>query len=253
LDEPRYGEVELGEVPLAQTGIGAAGQKAAAKAKQYIAAAKAKAGMPPEKVCWIQNVLNVTQGESLVTDGIYGPKTRAAVTRFQQKGLKVDGIVGPETNTALIQAALNQIALASVLPVNGVMDAATQQEIINFQGAQNIKVDGVVGPETRGAMIRALGGTCVFPKPKPKPKPKYVEMPSSCNKEELSRLVNRCIEDSKRCLIAATQDLGLAALACRGNAVCNAAATGKFLLAMKRCQDALKLCDQDAKRATNCQ
>jgi len=31
-------------------------------------------------------------------DGIYGPKTKAAVTRFQkERGLKVDGIAGPQT------------------------------------------------------------------------------------------------------------------------------------------------------------
>jgi hypothetical protein len=263
LDEPRFGEHELGEVPLLKKGIAAAAARAAAQAAKQIAAAKAKkAGMPPEKVCWIQNVLNVTQGESLVTDGIFGPLTRGAVTKFQAKnGLKVDGIVGPQTETALIQAALNQIALASVLPVNGVMDAATRQEIINFQTANNIKVDGIVGPQTRGAMIFALGGGCTFPKPKPGPKPPgpgpkppgpTPTLPS-CNKEELSRLVNRCIDDSKRCLIAAHQDLGLAVLACAGNPACNAIQVGKYLLALKRCRDALTLCDQDAKRATNCQ
>ena len=260
LDEPQFGEVELGEVPLAKTGIGAAGAKAAAKAKQYIAKAKAKAGLPAEKVCWIQNVLNLTQGESLVTDGIYGPKTRAAVTRFQQKnGLKVDGIVGPETTTGLIQAALNQIALASVLPINGVMDAATRQEIIKFQSANNLTVDGIVGRNTRAAMVKALGGRCTFPKPRPGTKPPGPKPgptpppPATCDKPELARLVNRCIDDSKRCLKNAHEDLGVALLACLGNPVCNAAEMGKYLLALGRCRDALTLCDQDAKRATKCQ
>lgn len=36
------------------------------------------------------------------TDGIYGPKTEAAIERFQQsKGLAVDGIVGPNTSNEL--------------------------------------------------------------------------------------------------------------------------------------------------------
>jgi peptidoglycan hydrolase-like protein with peptidoglycan-binding domain len=271
LDEPRFGEHEMGEVPLLQKGIAAAAQKAAAQAAKQIAAAKAKkAGMPAEKVCWIQNVLNVTQGESLVADGIFGPKTRAAVTRFQAKnGLKIDGIFGPQTETASIQAALNQIALASVLSVNGVMDAATRQEIIKFQSANNLKVDGIVGRNTRAAMVKALGGACVFPKPKPGPKPPgpkppgtkppgtkppdFIEVPPACDKPELARLVNRCIEDSKRCLINAHQDLGLALLGCAGNPACNAVEMGKYLLALKRCRDALTLCDQDAKRTTKCQ
>ena len=253
LDEPRSGEYELGEVSTAS--------------------------MPAEKVCWIQNVLNVTQGETLAADGIFGPKTRAAVKRFQQtNGLKVDGIVGPQTETALIQSALNQISLASVLPVNGVMDAATRQEIIKFQSANNLTVDGIVGRNTRAAMVRALGGRCVFPKPKPGTKPPgpkppppdtqppppgtqppgpkppdFIEVKPQCNKPELSRLVDRCIADSKRCIVNAHQDLGIALLACLGNPVCNAAEVGKYLLALKRCKDALLLCDQDAKRATNCQ
>lgn len=51
----------------------------------------------------IQKRLNeLGQNPPLATDGVYGPKTRAAVIAFQQsKGLTPDGIVGPKTLSAL--------------------------------------------------------------------------------------------------------------------------------------------------------
>jgi hypothetical protein len=148
-------------------------KKAVAPAAHKIVAEavrRAKAGIPPEKACWIQTVLNKASGEDLVPDGLYGPKTGAAVRRFQARsGLFANGVVDPRTNTALIQTALNQIALASLLPVDGVMDGRTRQEVIRFQTAKNLLPDGIVGPRTRAAMVLGLGGQCRTPTPKPKP------------------------------------------------------------------------------------
>lgn len=49
----------------------------------------------------LQEALNA-QGESLVTDGIFGASTHAAIISFQAKhGLTPDGIVGPRTAAAL--------------------------------------------------------------------------------------------------------------------------------------------------------
>ncbi|GEL07648.1 NlpC/P60 family protein [Salisediminibacterium halotolerans] len=50
----------------------------------------------------LQSELNSATSHSLTVDGIYGPKTRAAVTAFQQSaGIGVDGIAGPNTYSAI--------------------------------------------------------------------------------------------------------------------------------------------------------
>lgn len=59
-------------------------------------------GDQAEMIAALQNTLNSypyeVTGPDLVADGIYGPKTEAAVINFQSwYGLQVDGITGPET------------------------------------------------------------------------------------------------------------------------------------------------------------
>jgi Putative peptidoglycan binding domain len=61
----------------------------------------------PEVVA-LQNALNLRLNltDPLVLDGDFGPKTEAAVRKFQkQEGLKVDGIAGPQTLGALFERA----------------------------------------------------------------------------------------------------------------------------------------------------
>lgn len=54
---------------------------------------------------WVQRSLNRVAGEKLAVDGDLGPRTRAAVRRFQQKKrLPAVGTVGPRTEAALITA-----------------------------------------------------------------------------------------------------------------------------------------------------
>jgi peptidoglycan hydrolase-like protein with peptidoglycan-binding domain len=123
-------------------------------------------GLTAEKTCWVQNILDHAMGEKLALDGKIGPLFRAAVRRFQTAhGLKADGVVGLPTETALIQAALNEIAQQSLVAVDGVMDQRTVGEIRRFQSAQRLPIDGRVGPITRGVMIRALGGRACSPHP----------------------------------------------------------------------------------------
>jgi len=134
-----------GTPPVAQKGVAAAMRAAMAKVNFQT------------KVPWIQTVLNRAEGENLVVDGLYGPRTLEAIRRFQSRhGLRVEGILPPQTETALIQTGLNAIAQSSILPVNGVMDSGTRQEIARFQRRSNLAADAIVGPRTRTAMIAAL-------------------------------------------------------------------------------------------------
>jgi peptidoglycan hydrolase-like protein with peptidoglycan-binding domain len=151
----------LGWPAVAHKGVGAAAAKATAAVRASTRTAPRYPGLAPEKTCWLQTILNQAEGEGLVIDGIYGPLSRAAVVRFQTKyGLRVDGIVGPQTETALTQTALNRIAQASLVPVNGVFDARTREEVVRFQTRSRLVADGIVGPRTRAAMVAALGGRC---------------------------------------------------------------------------------------------
>jgi peptidoglycan hydrolase-like protein with peptidoglycan-binding domain len=58
------------------------------------------------------NFRNNKNGRTLVVDGIFGAKTKAAVIAFQKamsaeiRGFAVDGIVGPQTWQALVTEAL---------------------------------------------------------------------------------------------------------------------------------------------------
>jgi hypothetical protein len=152
------------------------------------------AGMTREQACWVQNVLNQSEGEALATDGLYGPLSRAAVLRFQQKsGFQVDGIVGPVTEAGLIQAGLNRSAMASLVPITGVMDAVTRQEVVRFQQGHGLAADGIVGPRTRAAMVTAMGGRCpVFPPPRPVIPTPVPPPPVGCDQARFDALKSQC-------------------------------------------------------------
>lgn len=69
------------------------------------------AAFDPNVTKWVQGSLNtlLSPSPNLAVDGIYGPRTRAAVERLQEKlGLVVDGLAGSITRAA-IEGALAKL------------------------------------------------------------------------------------------------------------------------------------------------
>ena len=121
------------------------------------------------------------RGHTVTVDGIFGPKTDAAVRAFQQqKGLSVDGIVGPNTWSALIitvkkgsqgdavRGVQEEFQFRNLsgdpgtgLTVDGIFGPKTDAAVRDFQKAlhqdiPSVTVDGIVGPVTWRALVSGM-------------------------------------------------------------------------------------------------
>jgi len=131
-------------------------------------------------VLTLQHLLRARQ-HTVVADGIFGPRTDAAVRAFQgQKSLAVDGIVGPRTWSALVvqvKKGSRGEAVRGVqvefqfrnlsgdpgtgLQVDGIFGPKTDSAVRGFQEAlaqdyPEVAVDGIVGPVTWRALVSGM-------------------------------------------------------------------------------------------------
>ena len=133
-----------------------------------------KEGQSGAQVTQLQQQLKDAKYDPGNVDGIFGPKTVAAVKKFQTAmGIEVDGIVGPITKAALKEVlekptikegskgyAVRQ--LQTLLKnktynpgeVDGAFGEKTKAATIKFQTAKKISVDGIVGVQTWGALYK---------------------------------------------------------------------------------------------------
>lgn len=112
------------------------------------------------------------QGRPLKPDGAFGPATQHAVRAFQHDHrLTVDGKAGPQTDAAIEQALAKQgvirlqteldtlgykDARGRALQVDGDSGANTRSAVEAFQRDHRLTMDGKVGPQTQGALDKAL-------------------------------------------------------------------------------------------------
>ncbi|MCL2286834.1 MAG: peptidoglycan-binding protein [Firmicutes bacterium] len=147
-------------------------------------------GARSDYVRQIQTCLNRANNAGLNTDGIFGPLTRAAVESFQRsRGLNPDGIVGPLTWVALsaacgstqqsamgqypgvlirqgerndyvrqIQTCLNRVNNAGIA-TDGIFGPLTHAAVVNYQTANMLVPDGIVGPMTWNHLRTRCGAT----------------------------------------------------------------------------------------------
>jgi peptidoglycan hydrolase-like protein with peptidoglycan-binding domain len=88
-------------------------------------------------------------------DGLIGPRTTAAVIRFQRRhGLTPDGVAGPRTRRALGRFARHVLGSRPLAPGATGWDVAELQFVLAWHGFPNGTIDGGFGTHTERALIK---------------------------------------------------------------------------------------------------
>jgi peptidoglycan hydrolase-like protein with peptidoglycan-binding domain len=130
-------------------------------------------GSRGQAVSEVQKVLGIN------ATGYYGPVTARRVREFQANNkLRVDGVVGAETRSALFRTAstptrpttptggpvtlslgskgqaVSEVQKVLGIEPTGYYGPVTARRVREFQANNDLRVDGVVGPQTRSALLR---------------------------------------------------------------------------------------------------
>lgn len=118
--------------------------------------APASARAVPARVAAVQSALQAMDLYSGFVDGIKGPLTRRGIRAFQRRrGLRVDGIVGPETRRALGWRGRPGLGSRVMRYGDRGWDVAALQFLLERSGHGAGRADGLFGPLTRAAVVRA--------------------------------------------------------------------------------------------------
>lgn len=119
-----------------------------------------------DTVAEVQKWLNTNYFSELVSDNIYGRKTKVALVKALQKelgfsGKDVDGIYGKKTNAAVktlktgSKGSLVKILQAllvcngyKIAYVDGDFGSGTESSVRNYQSKNNLVIDGIAGKNT---------------------------------------------------------------------------------------------------------